>query len=138
MEDKRPNFVVMVSKYWLVVTTVALLLRFRVYHEWRLLLEASIYLVLGLLVVRQKVVVSTLEALRPSYRLFLATLVALLLGAQLLGRSYETFPFVEWAMYSRPPAAQPQYYDYTAVLQSGREVPLNFTRQFRGGASRQS
>ena len=71
MEDKRPNFVVMVSKYWRVVTTVGLLLRFRVYHEWRLLLEASIYRALGLLVVRQKVVVSTLEALRPSYRLFL-------------------------------------------------------------------
>src|SRR5262245_23795427 len=100
MKDKRPNFIVMVSKYWLVVITVALLLRFHFYHEWRLILEASIYLVLVLLVVRQKVVVSTLEALRPSYRLFLVTLVALLLGAQLLGRSYETFPFVEWAMYS--------------------------------------
>ena len=106
------------------------LLRFRLYHNWQLILEVSIYLVWVLLVGRQKGIVSTLEALPSSYRLFLVTLVALLLSAQLLGQSYETFPFVEWAMYSRVPAAQPQYYDYTAVLQSGQEVPLNLTPQF--------
>jgi hypothetical protein len=129
-EDKRSNIAVAVSKYWLAVTAVALLSRLPFYYEWHLLLEACVYLVLILLVVRQKVLESTLAALRPPYRLFLATLVALLLGAQLRGQSDETFPFVEWAMYSQRPAAQPRYYDYTAVLQSGQEVPLEVSRQF--------
>src|SRR5262245_44263877 len=129
-EDQRSNMAVAVCTYWLAVTAVALLPRFPFAYDWRLLLEACVYLVLLLLVVRQHVFKSTWAALGPPYRLFLATLVALLLGAQLRGRSDETFPFVKWAMYSRRPAAQPRYYDYTAVLQSGQEAPLEVSRQF--------
>jgi hypothetical protein len=55
----------------------------------------------------------------------------LLLGAQLVDRDSETFPFIGWSMYTRPAHGNPQYYDYIMVLQSGREVLLEVFRLLR-------
>ena len=95
------------------------------------ILEASIYLGLLLFLVQQKSLILTLKALRPPYTVFLAVLVIVMLGAQLLDRGRDTFPFVGWAMYVRPTYGDPQYYDYSAVLQSGREIRLDVFRVSR-------
>jgi hypothetical protein len=91
-------------------------------------LEACIYLALLLFVGVQKPLMSTLKALRLPYRLFLITLVILLIGGQLVDRGSETFPFVGWSMYARPAHDGPAYYDYTMASKSGREVPLEVFR----------
>jgi hypothetical protein len=91
-------------------------------------LEACIYLGLLLVLAQQKPLLSTLKALRPPYRVFLLTLITLLIGGQLIDRGSDTFPFVGWSMYARPAHGDPQYYDYTMVSESGREMPLEVFR----------
>ena len=91
-------------------------------------MEACIYLGLLLFVGVQKPVMSTLKALRLPYRVFLVTLVMLLMGGQLVDRGSDTFPFVGWSMYARPAHGDPQYYDYTIVSESGREMQLEVFR----------
>lgn len=91
-------------------------------------MEACIYLGLLLFVGLQKPVISTLKALRLPYRVFLVMLVLLLIGGQLVDRGSETFPFVGWSMYAQPAHGDPQYYDYTMVSKSGREMPLEVFR----------
>jgi hypothetical protein len=93
-----------------------------------LILEAGIYLGLMLFVGMQKPIMSTLKALRLPYRVFLVTLVMLVIGGQLVDRGRETFPFVGWSMYARPAHGDPQYYDYTMVSESGREMRLEVFR----------
>src|SRR5262245_50210172 len=96
-----------------------------------LVLEACIYLGLLLFLVRHKPLMSILPALRPPYVVFLTVLVMVMFGAQLLDRGISTFPFVGWAMYARPAYGDPQYYDYSAVLQSGQEMRLDVFRVSR-------
>jgi hypothetical protein len=91
-------------------------------------LEVCIYLGLLLFVGFQKPIKSTLKALSLPYRVFLVTLVMLLIGGHLIDRGRETFPFVGWSMYARPAYGDPQYYDYTMVSESGREMRLEVFR----------
>jgi hypothetical protein len=86
--------------------------------------ELGLYLGWLWFVIQQKSMLATLKALRPPYRVFLVTLVLVMCGAQLADQSHATFPFVSWALYERPAHGDPQYYDYTAVLQSGQERRL--------------
>jgi len=105
--------------------------------EWlRLIFEACIYLGLLLFLARRKPLISTLKALRPPYQVFLAGLVIAMLGAQLSDGGKRTFPFVVWSMYTRPAYGDPQYYDYSAVSQNGRELPLDVFRVSRTLSSR--
>jgi hypothetical protein len=91
-------------------------------------LEVCIYLGLLLFVGMQKPIRSTLKALSLTYKVFLVTLVVLLIGGQLVDRGNETFPFVGWSMYARPAHGDPQYYDYTMVSESGPETRLEVVR----------
>jgi len=100
----------------------------------RLLLEAGIYLGLLLFLTQQKPLMSTLKALSLPYRVFLVTLVMLLIGGQLVDRGRETFPFVGWSMYTRPASGDPEYYDYTMVAEGGQETRLEVFR-LSGGLS---
>lgn len=89
------------------------------------------YLALLLFLVRQKPLMTTLKTLRLPHRVFLIVLVVFMLGAQVVDRGHETFPFVGWSMYTRPARGDPQYYTYTMVSQSGRESRLEVFRVFR-------
>jgi hypothetical protein len=91
-------------------------------------LEACIYLALLLFIGLQKPIMPTLRALNLPYRAFLATLVILLIGGQLVDRGSETFPFVGWSMYARPAHGDPQYYEYAMVSESGRGRRLEVFR----------
>jgi hypothetical protein len=102
----------------------------------RLIFEASMYFGLLLFLAHQKSLMSTLKALRLPYQIFLAGLVIAMLGAQLIDGGKRTFPFVVWAMYTRPAFGDPQYYDYSARSQNGREVQLDVFRVSRTLASR--
>jgi hypothetical protein len=93
-----------------------------------LVIEACIYLGLLLFIGIQTPIRWTLQALNLPYRVFLVTLIVLAIGGQLLDRGSDTFPFVGWSMYVRPVHGDPQYYDYTMVSQSGREMPLEVFR----------
>jgi hypothetical protein len=97
----------------------------------RLIFEACIYLGLLLFLAQQKPLISTLKALRPLYQVFLAGLVVAMVGAQLSDGGKRTFPFVVWSMYTRPADGDPQFYDYSAVSQDGREMPLDVFRVSR-------
>jgi hypothetical protein len=107
------------------------------HSEWlRLIFEACIYLGLLLFLAQQKSLMSTLKALSLPYQIFLAVLVIAMLGAQLIDGGKRTFPFVVWAMYTRPAYGDPQYYDYSAMSQNGREVQLDVFRVSRTLSSR--
>lgn len=93
--------------------------------------ESCLYLGWLLFMVQQKPMLATLKALSSPYRAFLVVLVMLMFGAQLVDRSGATFPFVSWALYERPAHGNPQYYDYTAVWQSGQERRLEVFRVSR-------
>ena len=125
-----------VAKYGLLLMLLVWLLSLGLHRLHPRLLEACMYLGLLLFMVQQKPIVSTLRALHPPYRVFLVMLVVLMLGTQLVDRGSETFPFVGWAMYASPAHGDPQYYDYSAVSQSGREVRLDVFRVSRGLSSR--
>jgi len=94
-------------------------------------LEGCLYLGWLLFMVQQKPLMATLKVLHRPYRVFLVVLVMLMFGAQLADRSSVTFPFVSWALYERPAHGDPQYYDYTAVSQSGQERRLEVFRASR-------
>lgn len=89
-----------------------------------------------LFLAQQKPLISTLKALRPPYQVFLAGLVIAMLGAQLSDGGKRTFPFVVWSMYTRSAYGDPEYYDYSVVSQSGREMPLDAFRVSRTLSSR--
>jgi len=130
MENTRAGTTVTITKYWLVGTAITVLFYFQFSHEWQLILETYFYFVLILIVAKQKAAISIMRSLPLPYRVFLILFVLLLCGTQLMSRNDRTFPFVQWAMFGHPVAVQPQYYDYTAILQSGQEFPLN-VNQFR-------
>jgi hypothetical protein len=96
-----------------------------------MMVELCLYLAWLWFMIRQKPMMATLKALRLPYRVFLVALVMLMFGAQLIDQSHTTFPFVSWALYERPARGDPQYYDYTAVLQSGQERRLEVFRTSR-------
>lgn len=129
-ENEQSLIMGVVRSYWPVVIVGVFLLGLGLAFSWQSLLEMGLYLALLLIVGRHKGVASTWETLPRPYRIFLVTLVTVLLGAQLLGRSTLTFPFVGWSMYSFPPAAHKQHFSYTAMLQSGQAVPLKVSDQF--------
>src|SRR5262245_57214716 len=71
-----------------------------------------------------------LAGLPRSHAALLGGFAALLLGAQLLDRSKDTFPFVSWKMFSSPaPAAlgPVSFYEYDGRTDAGR-VTLNPAR----------
>jgi hypothetical protein len=113
-----------VAAYWFSLIAFVVLLSLRYKHERPLILELGLYLGWLWFVIRQKLMRAMLKALRLPYRVFLVTLVLVMCGAQLADQSHVTFPFVSWALYERPAHGDPQYYDYTAVLQSGQERQL--------------
>jgi hypothetical protein len=96
-----------------------------------MLVELCLYLAWLWFMIQQKPMMATLKALQPPYRVFLVALVMAMFGAQLIAQSHTTFPFVSWALYERPAYGDPQYYDYTAVLQSGQERRLEVFRTSR-------
>src|SRR5215475_13428356 len=110
--------------HWLLPVAVVLLLYLRFEPTRSFILESCLYLGLLWFIAQQESLRSPLQALRLSYRVFLVILVLLMLGGQLVDRGNDTFPFVGWSMYTRSASSDPQYYDYTAVLQSGQERRL--------------
>jgi hypothetical protein len=60
------------------------------------------------------------------YRVFVAGLVFLAIAGH--ATSFNTFPFVKWNMYGWPRSGDPVVYEYTCILQSGKEVPLVASR----------
>ncbi len=119
-----------VVKLWLVVTVVALLVYLRVYRHGALLVEALIYLGLLLFLVRQKPLMTKLAKLPRHLRYALVGLVAVLIGGQLANQGANTFPIVEWAMYTQRAEGDPVYYEYRGMTRSGKEVMLPISRLY--------
>ena len=121
--ERRPCLLSAVSQSALVLALGTCLLWGNLAASWQHCLEVTLYVSVSLLVLRDTRVAALWKTLPRPYHLFLGTLMSLLLGAQLVGRSGQTFPFVEWAMYSRQPPAQPLYFSTTAVLRAGGLSP---------------
>jgi hypothetical protein len=120
-----------VAAYWLALIAFVVLLYWRYKHERPRILELCLCLAWLWFIIRQKPMMATFKALQAPYRVFLVVLVMVMFGAQLIDQSHITFPFVSWALYERPAHGDPQYYDYTAVLQSGQERRLEVFRTSR-------
>ena len=129
--ERRPRLLSAVSQGALLLALGTCLLWGNLAAPWQHCLEVTLYVSMSLLVLRDTRVAALWRTLPSPYHLFLGTLMSLLLSAQLVGRSGQTFPFVEWAMYSRQPPAQPLYFSTTAVLQSGQTIPLTIPPQYR-------
>jgi hypothetical protein len=59
------------------------------------------------------------------HRLVLTVFFSVLIGSHVVNDTWNTFPFVTWAMYNRVRTGNPKVYDYQAKLQDGTRVPLS-------------
>jgi len=88
----------------------------------------AFWLVFLLLLVSLRPIAAFLRGLPRAHAVILASVFTLLLGAQLLDRSSDTFPFVSWRMFSSPAPASVgpmAFYECYGRTESGDRVRLN-------------
>lgn len=98
--------------------------------------EALIYLALLLGLARSSALSRAWSVLAGPRRSVIALLIAGMTAGQLVDSGRDTFPFVDWGMYSQPMHGDPSYFGYTAKLADGREVRFDVFRALSSLASR--
>lgn len=93
-------------------------------------LEALAYLALVALLTRQAGLMRPWRSLAWPRRLLLAALLCAPLVGQVIHHDDWTYPWVGWAMYTDPVPGDVTYLEYSAVLDSGREVDWPVARLF--------
>jgi hypothetical protein len=86
------------------------------------LLEALLILLVLWPLARHEGLIRLFRNLNTRHTIFTACLFGALAAGQLA--SVNSFPFVTWDMYGRPESGDPDVYEYTGVLASGKTVPL--------------
>lgn len=84
-----------------------------------LIIEAVVYVGFIVLLSRNRAVVRLLRDLSHLHRGLLIGCLVLMIGAQLLGRSHRTFPFVGWSMFTRSRQGDARYLEYRGTTRHG-------------------
>ena len=96
------------------------------------MLEAVLLLTIFAAVGAQRAVRDVLRAAPLGYRVFAVTLAAAMLAGQLTGDGRATYPFVNWAMYSKRIEGDAVYYRLSMIGTGGQEERIPVGRLFPG------
>ncbi len=101
-------------------------------ESWRHLLEATVYLVLVLVISRHQEIRKLFASLPGTSQVGISILLAALMTVQLYGRDAKTYPLVFWDMYTDRDSGEPWFHDFSGRTRDGRELEINFARDYRG------
>ena len=95
-----------------------------------LIMEGMFYVAVLSLLASHKSLRQMFQALPSAQQLFLASLVGLMLVAQIWTQPQKSFPMVAWDMYTENIATS-AYFEYVGICEDGREVEFPVGRIFR-------
>ena len=123
---------VQVSALGVMVIALGLLLSGELPTPWPRVLEAMTILSVVALLLAQKPLRQALGVLRTPQRRFVGSLIGVILVTQVAGlKPNDTFPAVQWSMYTRQWPGQPTFFEFVGVREDGGEFVLPAYRAFR-------